>query len=134
MGGLQVIGMDIAKNLFQLHTVNMGSGEIVNVQLKRSKVLGHFANRAPYLIGIKARGEAPYWARELTAQGHTVRLIYAKAVRPFVSSNKTDTDARAIWLAIQQPDTKSVDEKTLMQQATPTLHRQREMLLDSIDL
>lgn len=130
MSGLQVIGLDIAKNVFQLHTVDMSTGEIVNVQLKRAKVLGHFANRAPCLIGIEACGGAHHWARELTAQGHTVRLIHAKAVRPFVSGNKTDaTDARAIWLAIQQPGTKFVGVKTLMQQATLTLHRQREMLM-----
>ncbi|MGJ7568733.1 IS110 family transposase [Variovorax sp. GB1R11] len=130
MSGLQVIGLDIAKNVFQLHTVDMSTGEIVNVQLKRAKVLGHFANRAPCLIGIEACGGAHHWARALTAQGHAVRLIHAKAVRSFVNGNKTDaTDARAIWLALQQPGTKFVGVKTLAQQATPTLHRQREMLI-----
>ena len=130
VAGLQVIGLDIAKSVFQLHTVDMSTGEIVNVQLKRTKVLGHFANRAPCLIGIEACGGAHHWARELTAQGHAVRLIHAKAVRPFVNGNKTDaTDARAIWLAIQQPGTKFVGVKTLAQQATLTLHRQREMLM-----
>jgi transposase len=130
VAGLQVIGLDIAKSVFQLHTVDMSTGEIVNVQLKRAKVLGHFANRAPCLIGIEACGGAHHWARELTAQGHAVRLIHAKAVRPFVNGNKTDaTDARAIWLAIQQPGTKFVGVKTLAQQATLTLHRQREMLM-----
>jgi len=54
MGGLQVIGLDIAKSVFQLHTVDMSTGEIVNVQLKRAKVLVHFANHAPCLIGIEA--------------------------------------------------------------------------------
>jgi transposase len=128
--GRQVVGLDIAKNVFQLHTVDMGTGEIVNKQLKRAKVLEHFANRQPCLIGIEACGGAHHWARELTAQGHSVRLIHAKAVRPFVSGNKTDaTDARAIWLAIQQPGTKFVGVKTLEQQATLTLHRQRELLM-----
>lgn len=71
-----------------------------------------------------------HWARQLLAQGHYVRLIHAKAVRPFVAGNKTDaTDARAIWLAIQQPGTKFVGMKTLEQQATLVLHRQREMLM-----
>lgn len=130
MGGLQVVGLDIAKSVFQLHTVDMSTGEIVNMQLKRAKVLEHFANRAPCVIGIEACGGAHHWARELTAQGHAVRLIHAKAVRPFVAGNKTDaTDARAIWLAIQQPGTKFVGMKTLAQQATLTLHRQREMLM-----
>lgn len=128
--GHQVIGLDIAKNVFQLHTVDMSTGEIVNLQLKRAKVLEHFANRVPCLIGIEACGGAHHWARELTAQGHRVRLIHAKAVRPFVAGNKTDaTDARAIWLAVQQPGTKFVGIKTLAQQATLVLHRQREMLM-----
>lgn len=128
--GRQVVGLDIAKNVFQLHTVDMATGEIVNVQLKRAKVLEHFANRAPCLIGIEACGAAHHWARELTRLGHHVRLIHAKAVRPFVAGNKTDaTDARAIWLAVQQPGTKFVGIKNLAQQATLTLHRQRELLM-----
>lgn len=128
--GLQVVGLDIAKLVFQMHTVDMATGEIVNVQIKRAKVLEHFANRAPCLIGIEACGGAHHWARELRALGHEVRLLHAKAVRPFVSGNKTDAaDARAIWLAVQQPGTKCVGVKTLEQQATLTLHRQRELLM-----
>lgn len=130
VGGQQVVGLDIAKSVFQLHTVDMNSGEIVNQQLKRAKVLTYFSNRAPCVIGIEACGGAHHWARQLSAQGHSVRLIHAKAVRPFVGGNKTDAaDARAIWLAIQQPDTKFVGMKTLEQQATLVLHRQRELLM-----
>ncbi len=130
INGQQVLGLDIAKNVFQLHTVDMGTGEIVNVQLKRGKVLEYFANKAPCLVGIEACGGAHHWARKLKAQGHSVRLIHARAVRPFVTGNKTDaTDARAIWLAIQQPGTKFVGMKTLEQQATLVLHRQRELLM-----
>lgn len=130
VGGQQVVGLDIAKSVFQLHTVDMNSGEIVNQQLKRAKVLMHFSNKAPCVIGIEACGGAHYWARRLSAQGHSVRLIHAKAVRPFVGGNKTDAaDARAIWLAIQQPGTKFVGMKTLEQQATLVLHRQRELLM-----
>ena len=130
VGGQQVVGLDIAKSVFQLHTVDMNSGEIVNQQLKRAKVLTYFSNRAPCVIGIEACGGAHHWARQLSAQGHSVRLIHAKAVRPFVGGNKTDAaDARAIWLAIQQPDTKFVGVKTLQQQATLVLHRQRELLM-----
>jgi len=130
MNGQQVVGLDIAKHVFQLHTVNMGTGEIVNVQIKRAKVLEHFANRQSCLIAIEACGGAHHWARELTAQGHRVRLLHAKAVRPFVSGNKTDaTDARAIWLAVQQPGVKFVGIKTAAQQATLTLHRQRELMM-----
>ena len=128
--GRQVVGLDIAKNVFQLHTVDMATGEIVNIQIRRAKVLEHFANRAPCVVGIEACGGSHHWARKLSALGHSVRLIHAKAVRPFVSGNKTDvTDARAIWVAIQQPVTKFVGVKTLDQQATLVLHRQRELLL-----
>ncbi len=130
MNGQQVVGLDIAKQVFQMHTVNMSTGEIINVQIKRAKVLEHFANLNPGLIAIEACGGAHHWARELRAQGHTVRLLHAKIVRPFVSENKTDaTDARAIWLAVQQPGVKFVGIKTAAQQATLTLHRQRELLM-----
>jgi transposase len=130
MNGLQVVGLDIAKHVFQLHTVDMGTGEIVNVQIKRAKVAEHFANRAACLIAMEACGGAHHWARALQALGHKVHLLHAKAVRPFVSGNKTDaTDARAIWLAVQQPGVKFVGIKTLAQQATLTLHRQRELLM-----
>jgi len=128
--GQQVVGLDIAKSVFQLYTIEMQTGEIINTQLKRAKVLEHFANRAPCLIGMEACGSAHHWARQLTGLGHSVRLIHAKVVRPFVSGNKTDaTDARAIWQAVQQPDTRFVGIKTLAQQATLILHRQRALLM-----
>ena len=102
MNGLQVVGLDIAKQVFQMHTVEMNTGEIINVQFKRAKVLEHFANKPACLIAIEACGSAHHWARELSALGHSVRLLHARIVRPFVSGNKTDaTDARAIWLAVQ---------------------------------
>ena len=130
INGQQVVGLDIAKNVFQVHSVDMQTGEIVNMQIKRAKVLEHFANRQPCLIGIEACGGAHHWARRLQGLGHSVRLLHAKAVRPFVSGNKTDaTDARAIWLAVQQPGTKFVGVKSEEQQATLTLHRQRELLV-----
>ena len=130
MSGLQVVGLDIAKHVFQLHTVDMGTGEIVNMQIKRAKVLEHFVNKPPCLVAIEACGGAHHWARELTGLGHSVRLLHAKVVRPFVSGNKTDaTDARAIWLAVQQTGVKFVGIKTAAQQATLTLHRQRELMM-----
>jgi transposase len=130
MNGLQVLGLDIAKHVFQEHTVDMGTGEISNIQLRRAAVVEHFANKPPCLIAMEACGGAHHWARELKKLGHAVRLIHAKAVRPFVAGNKTDaTDARAIWLAVQQPGVKFVGVKSEEQQATLTLHRQRELLM-----
>ena len=130
MNGLQVVALDIAKQVFQMHTVEMNTGEIVNVQLKRAKVLERFANKPACLIAIEACGGAHYWARESRSLGHSVRLLHAKIVRPFVSGNKTDaTDVRAIWLAVQQAGVKFVGIKTTAQQAILTLHRQREALM-----
>ena len=130
LNGQQVVGLDIAKCVFQMYTVDMCTGEISNVQIKRSKVREHFANHPNCLIAMEACGGAHHWARELTALGHSVRLLHAKAVRAFVTGNKTDaTDARAIWLAVQQPGVKFVGVKTTAQQATLTLHRQRELLM-----
>jgi len=130
MNGQQVIGLDIAKHVFQVHTVDMATGEIVNLQIKRARVLEHFVNKPACLIAMEACGGAHHWARELTKLGHTVRLLHAKVVRPFVSGNKTDaTDARAIWLAVQQPGVKFVGIKSEQQQATLTLHRQRELMM-----
>jgi transposase len=103
-----VIGVDIAKRVFQLHWVEE-SGEIKSVQLRREKFLEHFANRAPCLVGMEACGGSQHWARELQRLGHEVRLMSARMVKPFVGGNKNDAaDARAIWTAVQQPGIKGV--------------------------
>ncbi|KVH67596.1 transposase [Burkholderia ubonensis] len=123
------VGVDIAKQVFQVHYVDRGTGEIVNRQIKRAKFLEHFANRAPCLIGMEACGGAHHWARELTKLGHEVRLMPAEFVKAFNIRNKNDAaDARAIWLAVQQPG-KPVAVKTEMQQAMLALHRMREQLV-----
>ncbi|AJY38087.1 IS110 family transposase (plasmid) [Burkholderia humptydooensis] len=123
------VGVDIAKNVFQVHYVDQGSGEIVNKPIKRAKFLEHFANRARCLIGMEACGGAHHWARELTRLGHEVRLMPAEFVKAFNIRNKNDAaDARAIWLAVQQPG-KPVAMKTEMQQAMLALHRMREQLV-----
>jgi transposase len=130
VNGQQVVGLNIAKTVFQVHTVDLSTGQICNVSLKRNKVLEFFANRRPCLVGIEACGGAHHWARQISALGHTVRLIAAQIVRPFVSGNKTDaTDARGIWLAVQQPGAKFVGIKSVEQQAALTLHRQRDALM-----
>jgi transposase len=99
-----VVGVDIAKRVFQLHWVEQDSGEIVTVQLKRAKLLEHLANRAACVVGMEACGGAQHWARELHKLGHEVRLLSARMVKPFVGGNKNDAaDARAIWTAVQQP-------------------------------
>lgn len=125
-----IIGVDIAKCVFQVHAVDSGTGELRRVQLKRAKFLEYFANRAPCLIGMEACGGAQHWARRLTAMGHTVKLLPARQVRPFAGGNKSDqADAQAIWTAVQHPGIKAVAIKTEAQQAVLALHRMRQQLV-----
>lgn len=126
---LTPVGIDIAKSIFQLHYVDGGTGEIVNKPIKRARFLEHFVNREPCLIGMEACGGAQHWARELIKMGHQVKLMPAEFVKAFNIRNKNDAaDARAIWLAVQQPS-KAVAVKTEAQQAVLALHRMRQQLV-----
>lgn len=125
-----VVGVDIAKRVFQLHWVDKQTGEMVSIQLKREKFLEHFAQRSPCLIGMEACGGAQHWARQLQRFGHEVKLLPGKAVKPFVGGNKNDVhDARAVWTAVQQPGVKAVAVKSEAQQAVLALHRVRQQLV-----
>ena len=126
-----VVGVDIAKRVFQLHWVEPETGEIVALQLKRERFLEHFANRANCLIGMEACGGSQHWARALQKLGHEVKLLSGRMVKPFVGGgNKNDAaDARAIWTAVQQPGIKVVAVKSEEQQAVLALHRMREQLV-----
>ena len=127
---LPVNGMDIAKTVFQLHIVDPDTGEIERVKLKRDRVSAFFANRSPSLVAMEACGGAHHWARLLSAQGHQIRLLPARQVRPFVLRDKTDArDAQAIWVAAQQPHIRAVPVKSEQQQACLTLHRMRAQLM-----
>ena len=128
--GRTVVGVDTAKRVFQLHWVDMETGEIVDLKLTRARFLDHFANRVPCLIAMEACGGSQHWARRLKELGHEVRLLPAKMVRPFVGGNKNDAhDARAIWTAVQQPGVKAVAIKSEEQQAILALHRMRQQLV-----
>lgn len=125
-----VVGVDIAKQVFQVHWVNSETGEVFSKQLKRAKFLEHFATMAPCMIGMEACGGSQHWARRLLEMGHEVKLMPGKAVKAFVSGNKNDVaDARAIWLAVQQPSVRAVAVKTEAQQAILALHRMRQQLV-----
>ena len=120
----------MAKRVFQLHWVDMETGEICRRQLKRDQVAEFFANREPALVAMEACGSAHYWGRKLKGFGHEVRLIAAQFVRPFVKTNKTDAaDARAIWEAVQRPEMKFVALKSEAQQGVLSLHRMRSQLV-----
>lgn len=123
------VGVDIAKQVFQVHYVDPESGEMVNKPITRAMFLEHFANRAPCLIGMEACGGAHHWARQLIKMGHEVKLIPAEFAKAFNIRNKSDAaDARAIWLAVQQPG-KRVAVKTEAQQAMLALHLMRQQLI-----
>ncbi len=123
-------GVDTAKNVFQLYSVDPETGEVINKQVKRAKFLEYFANHSPCLIGMEACGGSHHWARELSAMGFQVKLMAGKAVKAFVGGNKNDTaDARAIWIAVQQAGIKEVAVKTEDQQAVLCLHRMRQQLV-----
>jgi transposase len=125
-----VIGMDIAKRVFQLHEVDRETGEIKRTKLARDAVLPFFAQHSVALVAIEACGSGHWWARQLRALGHEVRLLAPRSVRPFVLGNKTDAaDARAIWTAVQQPGAHLVAIKTETQQTILSLHRLRAQLM-----
>jgi len=124
---MNVVGIDLAKLVFQAYWIEPETGEIRNVQIKRAKFLDHFVNRKPCLVGMEACGGAQHWARELAKLGHEVVMLPAKAVKAFVSGNKSDAiDARAIWMAVRHGGIKHVALKTEAQQAVLALHRMRQ--------
>lgn len=119
-------GLDIAKNVMQLHWVEAETGEIGRKKLARARLAAYFAQLQPVRIVMEACGSAHHWARVFVTQGHEVQLLPAAQVRPFVRSNKDDAaDARAIWLAAQQSDIRRVPQKSVQQQAALSLHRAR---------
>jgi len=119
-------GLDIAKNVMQLHWVNSETGEIGRRKLGRAKLSEFFAQLQPARVAMEACGSAHHWARELGALGHQVELLPARQVRAFVRGNKDDAaDARAIWLAAQHSDIRRAPVKSEEQQAVMSLHRVR---------
>lgn len=125
-----VVGVDTAKNVFQVYTVDKETGEVINQQVKRAQFLQWFANRTPCLIGMEACGGSQHWARKLRELGHEVKLMSGKMVKAFVCGNKNDAaDARAIYMAAQQPEVKAVAVKSEVQQAVLAMHRIRQQLV-----
>jgi transposase len=130
--GMQVTtyGVDLAKRVFQVHWVELGSGEVKRKMLMRGEFAAFFACRAAGLVAMEACASSHHWGRTLRALGHQVRLIPTQFVRPFVKSNKNDVaDAQAIWEAAQRPEMRFVALKSEQQQAVLGLHRQRQLLV-----
>lgn len=107
------IGLDLAKNVFQVHGITDNNEVAFNPALRRSRVLPFFDNLEPCLIGIEACGTSHYWARELMKLGHEVKLIPPVYVKPYVKRGKSDAaDAEAICEAVTRPTMRFVEVKT----------------------
>src|ERR1039458_4992951 len=127
---ITTIGLDIAKNVFQVHGIDAAEKVVVRKELRRGQVIAFFKALAPCLIGMEACATAHYWARELTKLGHEVRLIPAKDVKAYVKRNKNDAaDAEAICEAVRPPTMRFVAVKSVEQQGRLMQHRVRDLLM-----
>jgi transposase len=130
MGEITTVGLDLAKHVFQLHGVDAEGATVLRKQLRRAQMLGFFGKLPRCLVGLEACATAHYWARELCALGHEVRLMPAQYVKAYVKRNKNDAaDAEAICEAVVRPTMRFVPVKTADQQAAVLLHRGRERLV-----
>jgi transposase len=127
---ISTIGVDLAKNVFQIHGVDKDGKVVISRQLRRKQVIEFFSKIPPCLIGMEACGTAHYWARELTRLGHTVRMMPPSYVKGYVKRSKSDAaDAAAICEAVTRPSMRFVPIKTAEQQAALMLHRTRDLLI-----
>jgi len=124
---ITTVGLDVAKQVFQVHGVDAHGKVVVRKQLRRKEVVAYFTKLAPCEIGMEACSSSHYWARRLQGLGHTVKLMAPQFVRPYVKTNKTDArDAEAICEAVTRPSMRFVPIKTAEQQAILALHRARQ--------
>ena len=127
---ISTIGLDLAKNVFQVHGVDAAGTVVVRKALRRAQVLPFFAKLPHCLVGIEACGTSHHWARELTSLGHEVRLMPPAYVKPYVKRGKNDAaDAEAICEAVTRPTMRFVPIKSREQQAALSLHRARTLMI-----
>ena len=127
---ISTIGLDLAKNIFQVHAINDAGEVVVRKALRRAQVLPFFAKLPSCLVGMEACGTSHHWARELIKLGHEVRLMPPAYVKPYVKRGKTDAnDAEAICEAVTRPTMRFVPVKSPDQQAALALHRTRDLLV-----
>jgi len=127
---INTIGIDLAKNVFQVHGVDACGQVVLARQLRRQEMIKFFGKLEPCLIGLEACGTAHHWGRELTRLGHTVRLIPPVYVKAYVKRQKNDSaDAAAICEAVTRPSMRFVPIKTAEQQAILSVHRTRDLLI-----
>lgn len=124
------IGIDIAKHVFQLHGVDAAGTIVLSRRLRRGQVTAFFAALPPCLVGMEACATAHFWAREIAAFGHDVRLMPPGYVKPYVKRNKHDAaDAEAVCEAVRRPSMRFVPAKTPEQQAALVAHSVRDLLV-----
>jgi len=129
-GNITTLGIDLAKNSFQLHGVNEKGDRMLRKKLTRRQLTAFVANLEPCLIGLEACGGAHHWVRVFSQFGHTVKMIAPQFVKPYVKSNKNDAvDAEAICEAVQRPSMRFVPSKSLEQQDIQSVHRIRSLLV-----
>jgi transposase len=127
---ITVIGIDLAKDVFQLHGVDSSGKTTLTRKLRRAELCSFMARLKPCRVGLESCGGAHYWAREFKEMGHEVKLIAPQFVKPFVKSNKNDAkDAEAIAEAVQRPNMRFVTIKEMWQQDVQILHRTRARLV-----
>ena len=130
MQAITVVGLDIAKSVFQVHGVDAQGSVAVRRQIKRRYLVAFFKKLPSCLVGIEACATSHHWSRELQAIGHTVRLIPPAYVKPYVKRQKNDAaDAEAICEAVQRPNMRFVPTKTPEQQSCLMLHRTRHLFI-----
>jgi transposase len=130
MTEVSTIGLDLAKNVFQVHGVDVAGETVIRRQLRRRQVLPFFRKQPACLVGIEACATSHHWSRELGTFGHEVRIMPANYVKPYVKRNKNDAaDAEAICEAVTRPSMRFVAVKTAEQQSVLMVHRTRELMV-----
>ncbi len=130
MQDIKVLGIDLAKDVFQLHGVDAAGKRVLKKRIERNKLHEYIGNLTPCTIVMEACGGSNYWARVFQRNGHTVKLISPQFVKPFVKTNKNDAnDAEAIVEAASRPSMHFVPVKQVEQQDTQSLHRVRSRIV-----
>jgi transposase len=130
MGEVSIIGLDLAKNVFQVHGADVSGAVLFRKRLRRHQVLAFFSSQPPCTVAMEACGSAHHWAREIGRLGHAVRLIPPAYVKPFVKRQKNDAaDAEAICEAAGRPTMRFVVPKSEHAQAAALVFRARDLLV-----
>jgi transposase len=130
MSHIKVLGIDLAKDVFQLHGTDTKGKVVLRKRMSRTKLINFMSNLSPCLVGIEACGGSHYWARKFISMGHTVKMMAPQFVKPYVKSNKNDAnDAEGINEAVTRPTMRFVPIKGVEQQDALLIHRVRELAM-----